>query len=213
MWSDDNFLSLIKENHKQSILNSKNIEDFECVVYWIHKKADLFIQDQGYVGVSTSIKSRFKQHTYSKLSTTVSRAISKYDDELSWIFIYAGTVAQCLQLEQFLRPTGYIGWNMSPGGAHHHNHSVWTKEQIGLKHRGKIVSQETRQLIREYNTGKKLSPETRAKMKNRVPPNRKQTITPLGTFPSHKSAAEHYKISSTAVRYRCINQVDGFHYV
>lgn len=74
---------------------------------------------QGYIGVtSRSVEDRFKQHIYSaKIGSDyiVHKAITKYPDVVVTTMLI-GTREYCFEIEQKLRPSEYIGWNIASGG-------------------------------------------------------------------------------------------------
>ena len=91
----------------------------ECVVYWIHTEEHKDMTRQGYIGVSTQVDKRLKEH-FNKIKTGkhenphLQRAIEVYHTQVDIIFI--GSLEECLRLEKELRPHKQIGWNICPGG-------------------------------------------------------------------------------------------------
>ena len=88
----------------------------KCYVYHICKEADNGNYELGYIGVTTDIKARFKNHA--KSDTIVGRAIRKYKLDESNIHVIQefDDIDSAYEMELMYRPTDLIGWNISPGG-------------------------------------------------------------------------------------------------
>ena len=76
----------------------------DCVVYWLYDTQCVDVAQHGYIGVSTNWIARLSTH-----KQTMSR-------EFKYKIIFSGTVDQCLELENKLRPQPRIGWNIAIGG-------------------------------------------------------------------------------------------------
>lgn len=156
-------------------------------VYWVHRVCQANIALHGYVGVAkTSYKKRWGEHKReSKLGTHknphFSRAIEKYVD-LVWEVVFTGKYEDCLELESSYRPSPSIGWNLAQGGQ--------VSPMLGRSHTEEVVqklkkfrhSEETKQLLKEINTGENShrygtthSEETKRKM-SVSSPKRKQIM-------------------------------------
>jgi len=91
-------------------------------VYWIHLKEHIDMSTCGYIGyTSKTAKERYLQHVNyskspSKKKDIIHKAILKYGDELIVETLIKGTPEYCLWLEEKLRPTNKIGWNIVKGG-------------------------------------------------------------------------------------------------
>lgn len=93
---------------------------------------------QGYIGVTRNIEARTRSHRHSKMLTS--------DREV--VIIYRGTKEDCYNLEEELRPTDGIGWNVGKGGY----------KTAGLIKQGQRLSVAT-----EVKSGDRLSPDTEFK--------------------------------------------------
>lgn len=90
-------------------------------VYWIHKPTETDMYTQGYVGVTTNTKRRWRQHQTEAFRERhanfhLSNAINKYGDTLIYAIVFLGNEQICYSKEQQLRPTPAIGWNIMSGG-------------------------------------------------------------------------------------------------
>lgn len=129
-----------------------------------------------YIGItSQSAKDRWRNGKGYK-SQVFYRAIKKYgwDNILHEILFENLTkeeaeAKEILLIKQYKSNDKRYGYNVSNGGNCKGKHSNETKKKIGLRHKGKIVSEETRQKMRENhadfsgvnspNWGKKFSAE------------------------------------------------------
>ena len=85
-----------------------------CRLYWIKLPEYTDIFSQGYVGITTqSLDKRFYQHSKNKRSI-VGNYINKHCCEIVEVLI--GTQEYCAYLENKLRPSKRIGWNIVEGG-------------------------------------------------------------------------------------------------
>jgi len=90
-------------------------------VYWIHLPEHTNMFEQGYIGVSINPKHRLWEHHNDVKKNThcnphLSRSIQKYSDQIIQTIILKGTNDYCYQVEELLRPTKHIGWNINKGG-------------------------------------------------------------------------------------------------
>lgn len=92
-------------------------------VYWIRAEHHSDIKSEGYVGVSKNAKKRWEyghkwahakgRHDNPKLS----HAIAKYGwESLVKTVVVIADESYCYDLENKLRPSNEIGWNLVPGG-------------------------------------------------------------------------------------------------
>lgn len=89
-----------------------------CYLYWIHRKEDTSIGEQGYVGVADDYEARFAQHradARTRPTYPIHHAINKYDD-LTYEILCVGDREYIADLENKLRPEPRIGWNLAIGG-------------------------------------------------------------------------------------------------
>lgn len=131
-------------------------------VYHIKRKEQTL--DEGYIGVSTAYKTRWTHHRHHLKAGTHSNphlqnAWNKYSD-IEYVLLHTcDTEKEMLDLEIKYRPTPDIGWNCKSGGFGKFTQSDNTKEKI-----------------RNYNTGRKHSEESKLKMseaKKGIPTGRK----------------------------------------
>jgi hypothetical protein len=86
-------------------------------VYWIHHKDHTDAYSQGYVGISVGAIQRWREHKSKDTNPHIGNAIKKYGwDNLTKKVIFTGSLEACLKLENLLRPSEHIGWNISIGG-------------------------------------------------------------------------------------------------
>lgn len=164
-------------------------------VYWVRLPEHSDIFSEGYVGfTSKTVSERYKSHkTDSKRDqyshTPFYKAMNKYKELLIVETICEGSNDYCLMLENKLRPSPSIGWNLLVGGAkgslgtkaseetrkkqselrkgeknhfYGKKHSEATKALLRIKN-SRPMSEETRKKMSEMRRGKKLnlSPEQR----------------------------------------------------
>ena len=92
------------------------------VVYWIRKKEHTNIYEEGYVGVSSNIKRRWREHITEALNNRhpnahLGQAINKYyPDNIVFEIVYLSNEDNCYKHEEYLRPETNIGWNLRSGG-------------------------------------------------------------------------------------------------
>ena len=86
-------------------------------VYWVRcaDHTDLFTQ--GYIGVTSNFDRRMNEHYKKTENRHFKFAIEKYGwENLIKEQILIGSEDYCLEIEQKLRPTDKIGWNLVKGG-------------------------------------------------------------------------------------------------
>jgi len=87
-------------------------------VYWITKRDSSDYLNEGYIGISSNVSRRFNDHEKLMSTSILSRAISKYGwDNLDKIILVTGLDKEfaCF-IEEMLRPSDKIGWNITKGG-------------------------------------------------------------------------------------------------
>lgn len=123
------------------------------IVYWIRNENHTNISLEGYVGVTSNLPRRLREHKRNKDNYNVKKNLNQ---GAIIEIIASGTKEECYQLEQELRPEPYIGWNIIMGGL------------ISNGFKGRTHSEETKQTLRKLYKGKKrgpLSEETKLKIK------------------------------------------------
>lgn len=94
----------------------------EAAIYWIHLPEHTDYHTQGYIGVSKRPRPRMKKHISDCVEGThynkhLLHAVNKYDkDSLVQDIILFGEENFCYEVENTLRPSKSIGWNIAPGG-------------------------------------------------------------------------------------------------
>lgn len=145
-------------------------------VYWIHLPDHANVDLEGYVGVSKDLKRRISEHfTDSKNGYTTNpylgRILKKYSSSIQFTVLFSGTEEACYSLEESLRPTKNIGWNLNKGGSKPPimtgiSRKQETKQKISATLKGHSVSLETRKKISEKGKNRVLSDETKKKLSN-----------------------------------------------
>lgn len=90
-------------------------------VYWIyHEDLHTDPRDSGYVGVSVKgFEHRFKTHNWEAnkgSELAVHRAIRKYGQKIKILALVTANPEMCLLVEEMLRPSPGIGYNIAKGG-------------------------------------------------------------------------------------------------
>lgn len=93
-------------------------------IYWLRHKNHTDLMSEGYVGVSSNLKERLRQHFKNATNgyhsdKILSKAIVKYSkDEIVCDILIYGEKEYCYQTEKLIRPKSFIGWNTKEGGYH-----------------------------------------------------------------------------------------------
>ena len=91
-----------------------------CNVYWVHLPEHTDISTEGYVGITIkTVAKRFAQHKVRAKrgdAYTFSNAIVKHGKSLVCTTLLQGSVEYCRYIENKLRPTPNVGWNINIGG-------------------------------------------------------------------------------------------------
>jgi len=144
-----------------------------ATVYWIRAPHHTDMFTEGYIGFSSrGTEKRFKQHKKdSKRDKNkhlpIYRAFDKYGDLLIVSTIVEGPDDYCLMIEQKLRPTEKIGWNINRGGEKASLGTKRSKESCEKQSKtltGKKRPKEFGEIMSKVLKGKKKSPEHCAKM-------------------------------------------------
>lgn len=144
-------------------------------VYHIKRKDQKI--NEGYVGVTSNLARRKKQHFYNMQhkthdNTHLVNAMNKYDD-LEFVVLHKNiSKTDAYSCEEFYRPVPGIGWNIKAGGFSGHEISETTKIKISnaqkgiLNHMfGKTHTEKAKAAISAGNKGKSRSQEFRDKIK------------------------------------------------
>jgi group I intron endonuclease len=101
-------------------------------VYWLSAPHHTDYNTEGYVGISKNVEHRWKCHS-KNTNTHLTRAIQKYgwDNIIKKVLVSGVDEEAALLIEEMLRPTTQIGWNIAIGGGSLVGIQVLpTKEQI-----------------------------------------------------------------------------------
>jgi hypothetical protein len=139
-------------------------------LYWYKLPEHTCAKTQGYIGITNDIERRKLQHKYqsnpdnlSYVDTHFYRAVNAYGgiDALVFEILHEGTFEEICKLENDYRPQLHVGWNIAVGGAMPGAVSIfkgitdrWDEEQkanIGKHHKGKKLSEEHIQALKEKN--------------------------------------------------------------
>lgn len=87
-------------------------------VYWIRWELHNDIYSEGYVGISKNVPKRMKDHLKPSSKSKISDVLRRYNLESIRVDVIVSdlTYSQALIIEEMLRPTGFIGWNVQKGG-------------------------------------------------------------------------------------------------
>ena len=95
--------------------------DLTCV-YWIRKVEHTDIYTEGYVGVSTNIERRWREHITEARANRHPNSFlcnvinEHYPDSLIFEIVYLSNEDNCYNYGEMLRPETNIGWNLRSGG-------------------------------------------------------------------------------------------------
>lgn len=140
------------------------------VVYWIHLPEHTDMFSQGYVGVCCKdAQHRFKAHkkaAEANSSNVVHRAIRKYKDLIVIDTLLEGSSEYCYDIENKLRSSINIGWNMAVGGRVPHGmpHTQEVKDKISNIRKNFSPEKKARLALTNGMRGKKHTPEAREKV-------------------------------------------------
>jgi len=147
-------------------------------VYWIREQSHNDPMTQGYIGVSGNVEKRLASHKgmFSGTNNHLKHAIKKHGwDNLVKSILLIGEKDYCLSIENKLRPSEKIGWNLAVGGGYPpvirgerpelRGRTSWHKGRTG------VYSQETLDKMRQKalgrvpgNKGVPLTEEQKAKL-------------------------------------------------
>jgi hypothetical protein len=118
-------------------------------VYWLHDDSHIAPEREGYIGATTNLPARLKQHRTDKRKGKGALGVPR---DFVCQVLFKGTLAECLALEKRLRPNEGIGWNFIRGGQ-----QGW----LSYKH-----PEAERKRISERKKGKKLGPPSPEAIEN-----------------------------------------------
>lgn len=122
-----------------------------CCVYWMRLPEHTDMFSQGYIGISSDVKKRWRSHFEKNGNVHFSRAAEKYGrDKIIKEMVLIADKEYCLEIEKKLRPTDKIGWNIVVGGG---NPPV-----------GKSVSTMFKKGSVPWNKGSQMPDETKLKV-------------------------------------------------
>lgn len=142
-------------------------------IYWIRHKDHTDIFSEGYVGyTSKTVEQRWKGHQKEVKSSRcpsypIYNAMKKYGDNIVVDTILEGSEDYCAEIEQKLRPSVKIGWNIHVGGNKGFKgdtHSEEARKKISLAGKGREFSEDHRRKISEANKQRVVTDETREKI-------------------------------------------------
>lgn len=133
-------------------------------LYWIRHQDHTDMFHQGYIGVSKNVEKRWYDHKTYTENAHLKNAITKYGwDNLVKEVVLIADDDYCLDIENKLRPSDKIGWNIVMGGGKPPNalgkkfvRSEEYKQKQSLSHKGKPT----------WNKGIQLTEEQRLKQFN-----------------------------------------------
>lgn len=140
----------------------------ESYLYHIRRSCDSGELSKGYIGISNNPTKRYQAHQRGGHNVHLDNALTKYAD-VDMVVLTKGSRREMLDMEEYLRPTKHIGWNVAAGGCmpptwDEIKDPVAKKKAISEKLTGKIVSASTRLKLSIASTGKVHSDETKKKL-------------------------------------------------
>ena len=134
----------------------------EYTLYWAHipgKHID--IMSQGYVGVTTDLERRIKEHKTTISCLVFHRALKKYGDDVIFEVIDKFNDQDLAYIiENNYRQKHLTGWNVAVGGfGGSYKRSNKTKKRISESQKGRRHTKASKKKMSEAHKGKKLSEE------------------------------------------------------
>lgn len=214
-------------------------------IYWIHIPEHTDMYSQGYIGVSIDPSRRLWQHRNDASKDKhcnfhLSQALKKYHSNIIQTIIFEGDESACYSLEEQIRPTENIGWNINKGGERppsalgrklsndhkqkiskgntgkKHSHTAEAKKKISEFNKGKILSEEHKKKVKKARQFQVFTEETKKKIsesnKGKIPGNAKSVKTPLGNFITLTLAAKAHNVSIETIRNWIKKNKEGYIY-
>lgn len=193
-------------------------------VYWIHFDNHSDIFKEGYVGVTSDIKRRFKAHSHksNKDNKTLLESIEN-GAKLTVINQFENR-KEALDLERYYRPKANIGWNIIPGGIDPPKQygrsyirkiglkaSQETKNKMSKSHKGLFWFNDGFKNIKSktcpegFNPGKLPHKTYKLINKTNIGKSGIEVFTPLGLFSTIKEASIAHNMSWDKVNSRIKN--------
>jgi hypothetical protein len=97
----------------------------ECCVYWLFDETCSVPENDGYVGITTNLPQRLREH--------------KSKGRFRWTgveILFLGAAVECLEKEKGYRPYAGIGWNSNSGGTLGKTASAGTREKMSRWQKG-----------------------------------------------------------------------------
>ena len=199
--------------------------DLTCV-YWIRKVEHTNIYTEGYVGVSTNVERRWREHitearANSHPNSFLCNVINKhYPDNLIFEIVYLSNEDNCYNYEEMLRPETNIGWNLRSGGPVG-KMSEEGRKAMSAKTLGKKLTEKEKE-DRRYNRYVRLNgPISRQNYKdaidinNKVVPERKRelevfSVNTVETFNTVYEVEKATGIKAFDIFLKCENKEEEF---
>ena len=123
------------------------------LVYWIRYPEHQNLLIEGYVGITTDLNKRIKQHKKLALRNPNGpkdeALVGDRATEIVVDHIFSGTAAECVEEEKRLRPKKHIGWNLHAGGGYNGRSPEEVYKRRLLQ--GRISQRQYDRLIEEIN--------------------------------------------------------------
>lgn len=161
-----------------------------CSVYWLRLPEHTDMFTEGYVGISNNTRKRFSAHKKASQNPHLLHAMQKHGFEnIIKQIVLISDKDYCLDIEQKLRPTKMIGWNLEAGGGcpPAQKNAGSFKKGLTPWNKGRPMSDETKAKVSAAKKGAKLSDVTRARM----------TAARLGKAPYQMTDEVRAKISAS----------------
>ena len=199
--------------------------DLTCV-YWIRKIEHTNIYTEGYVGVSTNIERRWREHITEARANRhpnsfLGNAINKhYPDNLVFEIVYLSNEDTCYNYAEMLRPETNIGWNLRSGGPVG-KMSEEGRKSLSTKYLGKKLTEKEKE-NRRYNKYIRLNgyiPKQKYKdiidINNSIVPEKYRelevfSVNTAETFNSVYKAEEITGINAFDIFLKCENKEEEF---
>ena len=199
--------------------------DLTCV-YWIRKVEHTNIYTEGYVGVSTNVERRWREHITEARANRhpnsfLCNVINKhYPDNLIFEIVYLSNEDNCYSYEEMLRPETNIGWNLRSGGPVG-KMSEEGRKAMSAKTLGKKLTEKEKE-DRRYNRYVRLNgPISRQNYKdaidinNKVVPERKRelevfSVNTVETFNTVYEVEKATGIKAFDIFLKCENKEEEF---
>lgn len=150
------------------------VDTVPCALYWIRLPEHSDMRSEGYIGISKDANARWKWHRKSKENPHLKSAIEKYGfDHLVKEIVLIADKDYCLDIEQKLRPSRKIGWNIAVGGgtppalrnktSFAHGIIPWNKG-VPMDDETKAKVSAAKMGVSSWNKGQPMSEEAKAKV-------------------------------------------------